>query len=1053
MSILELDAFIRTVGINHDAHHSFFLGAGASISSGIPSAATLIWEWKRKIFLSNNLGLKEQFNELSLSSVRSRLQKWFDSKGDYPPNYSPEEYSFYIEKCYPLKDSRKIFFEEIIRGAFPYIGYKLLCLLAETDFFRSVWTTNFDGLVVKAAANFRLAPLEVGIDSQNRLPIQPQKGQLLCVSLHGDYRYDSLKNTTQELQEQEKVVRASMITHFKNYPIIVSGYSGRDKSIMETLREAYSQPGNSSFYWCGYGDEIPSTVQDLLDVAQKNGHQAFFVPTNGFDDLLQRLTLYCLQGENLIRARSLISESRFEPEKTPFKIEGDRIYGILKSNAFEISCPTDVYEVTMKIWPQSDVWAWLDEITKEGKVCAVPFKGKVLCVGLLEDIKILFQSQVIEQIQRVPISDKDLSFDDGIVISLLKKSLTLSMAKSRGLNTDGKGEMWGNNVQQVRKEGLYVCSVYSSIILFLRRIGGRLCLILKPSLHIIEENNLVIPRATINKIKNDILGYQHNKEFNIALEYWRALILPESEKFDKSLAVYVFPTQDNSNFLFKIRRAPLFASYKSVSNNINFNLSAKFLPLIKQRGILLSEPSLVFSNKQSTGHVKDNHPLRGLINNRPFDFPLTSQGLSPNIKIGVICPKRESVMLGAYLAKGQLSQKPTTSEQDYLITYPGFNSAFGLPLEMAQQGDTSWVDCLEVNQNLDDKNGAIELSRILISSINSLNASNKPNVILIFIPTRWKRFREFYSDDEIFDLHDYVKAYCVQKGIATQFLEEDTLSNSYQCRVWWWLSLAIYAKAMRTPWVIDNLDPDTAFVGLGFSTNHNLEKGKNVVLGCGHLYNSSGEGLQFRLSPIQNPIWIRRNPFMSLEDARNLGETIRQLFYETKMKLPRRVVIHKQTCFRKEEQDGLRAGLGGIDEVEMLEVNFDFALRYLSSVRKQDGSFDEDNYPVRRGTILQQDSFSFLLWVHGVTDSVQMGLKYFKGKRRIPTPIMVTRYAGNSDITTIGNEIIALSKMDWNSADMYSQLPATIQSSRQIARIGSLLQRFGPVSYDYRLFI
>jgi len=32
-------------------------------------------------------------------------------------------------------------------------------------------------------------------------------------------------------------------------------------------------------------------------------------------------------------------------------------------------------------------------------------------------------------------------------------------------------------------------------------------------------------------------------------------------------------------------------------------------------------------------------------------------------------------------------------------------------------------------------------------------------------------------------------------------------------------------------------------------------------------------------------------------------------------------------------------------------------------------------------------------------------------------------------------------------------MPATVQSSNQIARIGTLLERFGPASYDYRLFI
>jgi hypothetical protein len=192
---------------------------------------------------------------------------------------------------------------------------------------------------------------------------------------------------------------------------------------------------------------------------------------------------------------------------------------------------------------------------------------------------------------------------------------------------------------------------------------------------------------------------------------------------------------------------------------------------------------------------------------------------------------------------------------------------------------------------------------------------------------------------------------------------------------------------------------------------------------------------------------------MSYEDSRRLGETVRQLFYESSMKLPRRVVLHKQTYFRKEEMEGLRAGLSGINAVEMLEINYDSALRYVSSIRLADGKFDDDRFPIRRGTALKIDDYSALLWVHGVTDAVNPKLKYFKGKRRIPTPIRVTRYAGNSDIVTIGNEILALSKMDWNSADMYSQLPATIQSSRQIARIGSLLQRFGPTSYDYRLFI
>jgi argonaute-like protein implicated in RNA metabolism and viral defense len=80
-------------------------------------------------------------------------------------------------------------------------------------------------------------------------------------------------------------------------------------------------------------------------------------------------------------------------------------------------------------------------------------------------------------------------------------------------------------------------------------------------------------------------------------------------------------------------------------------------------------------------------------------------------------------------------------------------------------------------------------------------------------------------------------------------------------------------------------------------------------------------------------------------------------------------------------------------------------------------------------------------------------MKYYQGKRRIPAPLVVRRHVGQSDLNVLAEEILGLSKMNWNTFDLYTKLPATIQSSSQIARIGSLLQRFSSVSYDYRLFM
>ena len=104
--ILSLDAFVRSVGIRRSAPLSVFVGAGASISSGLPSAEMCIWEWKRSIFLTNNPGLEDQFAELSLPGIRRRIQQWLDSQVGYPPERSPEEYGFYIQQCFPIAEDR-----------------------------------------------------------------------------------------------------------------------------------------------------------------------------------------------------------------------------------------------------------------------------------------------------------------------------------------------------------------------------------------------------------------------------------------------------------------------------------------------------------------------------------------------------------------------------------------------------------------------------------------------------------------------------------------------------------------------------------------------------------------------------------------------------------------------------------------------------------------------------------------------------------------------------------------------------------------------------------
>jgi hypothetical protein len=71
----------------------------------------------------------------------------------------------------------------------PYIGYKLLCLLNKFGVVKSVWSTNFDGLVPRAAHQLNITPIEINLDNEGHIFRNSSDSELLYIALHGDYKY------------------------------------------------------------------------------------------------------------------------------------------------------------------------------------------------------------------------------------------------------------------------------------------------------------------------------------------------------------------------------------------------------------------------------------------------------------------------------------------------------------------------------------------------------------------------------------------------------------------------------------------------------------------------------------------------------------------------------------------------------------------------------------------------------------------------------------------------------------------------------------------------
>lgn len=212
--------------------------------------------------------------------------------------------------------------------------------------------------------------------------------------------------------------------------------------------------------------------------------------------------------------------------------------------------------------------------------------------------------------------------------------------------------------------------------------------------------------------------------------------------------------------------------------------------------------------------------------------------------------------------------------------------------------------------------------------------------------------------------------------------------------------------------------------------------------------------MKYKLSKLQDvTIDKKHNPYLSENEAYRLGLNIKELFYKSFTELPKRVVIHKRTPFRNDEIKGLVDSLSsaGIQDVELIEITYEddlkcFALNYNCS--------DADAFPVLRGLCFPLNNNTMYLYTHGISPSVKAAnRKYFQGGKSVPLPLKVIRHYGSSNMAQIANEILGLSRMNWNSFNLYSKLPCTIESSNQIAQIGWMLSQFEGSLYDYRFFM
>ena len=173
-----------------------------------------------------------------------QVQEWFDQ---------PNEYAVLFEMLFALPSQRRAYVETEIAEALPYWGYLYLAEMMASSLFGICFTTNFDDLLSDAFSTFvpNTKPMVCAHDSlisQMRLTSKRPK----IIKLHGDFLYDSIKNTESEVRSLERNMRSKFSQFSRELGLVVVGYSGNDLSIMSILAQLLRRSDTFPFgvHWC-----------------------------------------------------------------------------------------------------------------------------------------------------------------------------------------------------------------------------------------------------------------------------------------------------------------------------------------------------------------------------------------------------------------------------------------------------------------------------------------------------------------------------------------------------------------------------------------------------------------------------------------------------------------------------------------------------------------------------------------------------------------------------------------------------------------------------------
>lgn len=352
---------------------SWLLGAGASQSAGLPTAWDVMWDLKRRHY---NLQENQQIspNDIQNAAVQEKVSAYMGAQGFLPPG-NPREYSACFELIFGDDYDRQSRYLRAILADHKIslsVGHRALAAMMASGQAKAVFTTNFDTVVEKAFAAVSgkdIAPFHLEGSYAANAALNDDEFPIY-VKMHGDFRYQSIKNLSADLLSQDMELGKCLVSAGNRFGLVVVGYSGRDESAMALLEGALKGPNpfpHGLFWTTMKGRQPFKAVADLIAKAKARGVKAEVVEIETFDSLMSRVWRQLpSRSPELIAA---VSKAEMTAVSLPLPPMG-KASPILRLNGLPVGeLPDDCYELRFR----KDL-EWADLREAEGRA-----KGAMIC--------------------------------------------------------------------------------------------------------------------------------------------------------------------------------------------------------------------------------------------------------------------------------------------------------------------------------------------------------------------------------------------------------------------------------------------------------------------------------------------------------------------------------------------------------------------------------------------------------------------------------------------------------------------------------------------------